>query len=305
MLLNKLYQVAHAESKSSLRSNSVGLLRSGLALSLFVSFLCTPTPVLMGEFSKGAHNVLPDWTNFFHLLAPIGADFVRIATLISLAIVISGWRPFFTSFLHAWIANSFVRKLGLLEGGDMVHANLSLFLILICISDFRKWHWCTESYREQARPFSNLLGHAGLIIIRIQVAVIYLHAAMGKFMVKEWVDGSAVYYWSTHAYMGANPLLLDTFDWFFRSPLIMYFVNWGVLILELFLFAGIIASKSTRKILFLFGVCLHFGIWVIHGLASFGVVMVCALAFYLLPVSRNVSISLLWGKIGGRNISNV
>ena len=42
-----------------------------------------------------------------------------------------------------------------------------------------------------------------LALVRIQVAAVYFHAAVGKFSVPEWVDGSVLYYWLLHPTYGA------------------------------------------------------------------------------------------------------
>jgi hypothetical protein len=45
------------------------------------------------------------------------------------------------------------------------------------------------------------------IVMRLQVAVLYFHAAVAKFGVTDWADPTAMYHWFNHRTFGAAPWL--------------------------------------------------------------------------------------------------
>jgi antimicrobial peptide system SdpB family protein len=134
------------------------------------------------------------------------------------------------------------------------------------------------------------------------MAIVYLCASIGKMFAFEWLHGSAVHYYFTNPYIGANPILLKYFSFFFYNPSMVYIVTWGTLIVELLLFTGLVATPGIRKVLFITGIGLHFGIWIIHGFFSFSMVMCCALGLFLLPLEKGLppqlSLNYLKTKLG-------
>lgn len=68
-------------------------------------------------------------------------------------------------------------------------------------------------------------------------------------------------------------------------------LTWGILVLELVLFMGLVVPKSQRKWLLIAGVSMHAGIMVLHGSVSFGLVMFAALILYLRPFEEVFSVA--------------
>lgn len=264
---------------------TLGFARSLFAFSACLTLVFNP-PGILFETALIQNKVVPfDWTNFFHLaryLGPWGGHALGIPIYL---IILSGFRPRWTGILHAWIANSFMRTTTLGEGGDQIHAILTLLLIPITLADSRKWHWSKPSPSNIHSDFSRITCTSAWIFIQIQMSVLYLSAAVTKCAVSEWQVGTAVYYWSKHPYFGVSPLLERPIDFLFQSPWISYAFNWGTLIIELLLFAAVLARTRFRRVILFLGFALHIGIFFIHGLTSFVLVMFAALLLYLGPVS--------------------
>lgn len=153
------------------------------------------------------------------------------------------------------------------------------------LTDPRRWHWgkvATEAPvgREE---LARLLAISSYVVIRIQVAGIYFHAATAKFRVEEWVDGTAVYYWFTHPSFGMAPWLEPLVMPLLTNPITVSLLTWGALLLEVFLFTGLVIEKRYRRWLLILGITFHAGIALIHGLISFGLAMWAALILYLRP----------------------
>jgi antimicrobial peptide system SdpB family protein len=172
----------------------------------------------------------------------------------------------------------------MVDGGDQVSVVLTLLLLPVTETDSRKWH-CQNSH-QQAPHWRTLVALLALIAVRVQVAGIYLHAALGKLGVQEWVDGTALYYWFIHPDFGAvRPL------WYLLEPLlrhgpILALMTWSVIIFELSLFMALVMPKRVWGYFLVAGLLFHGGIAAIHGLISFSLAMAGALVLYLRPIER-------------------
>ena len=141
--------------------------------------------------------------------------------------------------------------------------------------------------------------------LRIQVAAIYFHAAIGKFGVEAWVDGTAVYYYFRHPGFGAAPAVLSWLDPVLFSPVGVCAISWGTLVLEYLLSAALFMPKRYWKPLLVAALALHAGIIVVHGLMSFALAMFAALIVYLRPMEERFSVRawsarVSWLTRGGR-----
>lgn len=208
-------------------------------------------------------------------------EMARWAGVVILLVVASGWYPRFTGPLHWWISFSLATSAVMIDGGDQVSQVLTLLLLPVTFTDSRAWHW-QNSCRE-SNCWKRLVALSALIAIRIQVAGIYLDAAVGKLGVEEWKDGTALYYWFIHPDFGA-----PTGVWHLLAPLLRHGVvlacmTWGAIILELFLFAALVMPKKAWRYFLIAGLAFHTGIAVIHGLLSFSIAMAGALVLYLRP----------------------
>jgi len=67
----------------------------------------------------------------------------------------------------------------------------------------------------------------------------------------------------------------------------------AIIIFELILFAGLFMAQKSKCFLFYFAVAFHFGIFLIHGLASFFFTMPGCLILYLLPQNLKISNQIL------------
>ncbi|HET9035930.1 MAG TPA: HTTM domain-containing protein, partial [Myxococcaceae bacterium] len=122
----------------------------------------------------------------------------------------------------------------------------------------------------------------GLVLVRVQMAVVYLFAAVLKFPSEEWANGTALYYWWQNAVFGSPGFLRPLMAWLGRSLLVVP-LTWGVLLLELSLAAALVAPLRFRRRLLPLALLFHAGIAVIHGMPSFALAMIGGLVLYLRP----------------------
>lgn len=213
--------------------------------------------------------------------------------LLILLLVASGWRPRITGVLHWWVSFSFFSTTSIPTGGEAITAILTFLLIPLTLTDPRTWHWeqVEESAWSNFSVYRRFIGWGAYLIIRIQIAAIYFHSAAGKVTVEEWRNGTAIYYWLTDPAFGlppwAEPLLLPMLE----SGIVVTALTWGTIMLEFFLFAGLVMDKRGWSYLLGLGISLHLGIALLIGLPAFSTAMIAALVLYLIPLDKTFHIN--------------
>jgi len=279
-------------------SNGYGLPRTLLALSTLLTLVFSPVAglfrpgvgVLEAPICQGASRAGIFCLGSHHLEA------TRWIVVILLAIVASGWRPRVTALLHVWIVLSVQFNALMVDGGDQVCQVLTLLLLPVALSDRRVWHWFQPDDDSDARPFARVLALSTLVAIQIQVAGIYFHAAIAKFSVPEWVDGTALYYWLLDGPFGAPHWLGAPLGLLLRSGTASALVCWSVLLLEYLLSAALLMPEGFRRPLLVVAVTFHAAIAVTLGLVSFGLAMTAAIFLYLRPLARPFALPTAVGR---------
>lgn len=266
-------------------TNVYGLARSMLALATLLTLIADSSerlfdPMLVPDVGSFDRSAVVGASLFFlarnHLAA---AKLLACAVLL---LVIIGWRPRLTALPHWWVSYSFAASASLIDGGDQIAATLTLLLLPVALTDDRAWHWRRTGTGGKA---ASTAAQTGWLLIRAQVAVIYLFAAVLKFPAEEWANGTALYYVWTDPAFGAPGLLRPATDWIGRTALVVP-LTWSVLALELALAAALVAPFRFRRRLLPLALLFHLGIAVLHGMPTFALTMSAALVLYLRPAWR-------------------
>jgi antimicrobial peptide system SdpB family protein len=289
-----LYVINKLESKVSglvqghdFYHHSIAIARTCLALGSLITLTFNSPHYLFFPTFKTNPNQIFDLTriSIFYLSYPEHVYLGLILSIIILLCVIIGLYPRITCFLHFWVSFSIYNSAFIVEGGDQISSILTLLLIPMCIYDKRTNHW--HDPIESGAGFGYLNAIFAHWIIRLQMAVVYLHASLGKLVVFEWANGTALYYWFTDHRFGMPdylyPFLLPILESKFFLPLL----TWGVIVLEFFLFLSFNFDNKWRKRWLIVGILFHFLIFIIHGLLSFFLAMSGGLILYLYPIKKN------------------
>ena len=157
-------------------------------------------------------------------------------------------------------------------------------MIPITLTDSRRWHWDPEPEAASAAgDVARLVALSARTAVRIQVCAIYVHASVAKMAVREWSDGTALFYWLRHPTFGLNGAFRPLLEPLLVNGYTVSAVTWSVIVLEFFLCMGLIATRPARRLLLALGILFHASIIVFQGLFSFGIVMFAALLLYLWP----------------------
>lgn len=282
-------------STISLHTNKLGLARSLLAFGTLSTFLFNDVTLLFNTANNTGKN--PAAQIPYTLFDLLGSNNLILAKVICIAVllaVISGVYPKLTAIPHWFVSWSYFNSTAIIDGGDQVTAVLTLLLIPICLSDNRKNHWLPAVERTaNSAKYINIINYSFFILIQVQVSLIYFEAAVDKFKVDDWTNGTSVYYWLSHSWFGVPVYLSAVMKVIIENPYGITLMTWGTIVVELLLFMSILMSVSAKKFMLYTGLCLHLLFMVFFGLFSFYFAMAGALILYLGNIKSNFHIPFL------------
>lgn len=268
-------------------TSTVGLARSLLALQCAVTLIVTPTDILFTPFRSGgvgqcaAIHAPLSWPCWF------GPDSIAVAQYTAGALcllIATGLAPALTAIPLATILVGFATAGAATDGGDQLAGILGLLLMPTSLTDTRWNPWSSVPSRRWIRPRA-VVGNSGLWLVKLQISVVYLVACLGKLPSNEWVDGTALYYWTRNDSFGAPGYLRWLVDPVTASPWGSALLTWGVLVLEFALAVSLLVPVRVRlRALMPLAIVFHLAIWFVLGIASFAVVMIAALLLLLVPI---------------------
>ncbi|WP_306366336.1 sporulation-delaying protein SdpB family protein [Nocardiopsis sp. CC223A] len=268
-------------------TNVYALARSLTAAALLITLSFNSVDTLFAPNEAWESPKCDGWLRWGGLfcVAPSLAWGKALAVVVLLLVVI-GYLPRWTALPHVWVSVSLHNSMSMTEGGDQIAAIIALLISPIALLDSRRWHWTFKGGPvsiNRSGEIRRMIANTSAMLIRLQVSVIYLHAAIGKLAVEEWVNGTAVYYWVHDPQFGPSGLRATVAEAVVSTALGVVLLTWGTLVLELALAYGLVASAPLRKALFWAGVLFHAGIAMVLGLVTFGITMSGALLLYLWP----------------------
>lgn len=263
----------------------LGLARSLLAAATLATLLATPHTQLFFRSVNYPDGVTCDRPlSAGSLFCLFRGDTGWIAMSIAIAVlllVLSGFLPALTALPHWWVAWSFNMTSPVPDGGDQVSAVLTLLLLPLLLGDRRLNHWQADRRYTSRTIAVKVLAYSALILIWVQVCVIYFHAAVGKFAVEEWANGTVLWYWFHDPTFAPAEPLRSMLLWIVGSDVGAAVLAYGSLLTELLLAFALVANQRFRSVMLVVGVLFHLSIAVSFGLWSFSVTMTAALLLYL------------------------
>ncbi|EGQ3561272.1 hypothetical protein DJ466_07470 [Staphylococcus pseudintermedius] len=275
-----------------------GIGRSFIGLGMFVALFFNKSEYLFLKTSNSNSLTKDSGLSIFSYLPQnyIYFDIVRLIFAFIAFLVLIGWRPRITAIFHVYVAYCLNSSGITIDGGEQVNLVLSVLMMPILLFDKRKWHWSQKTFDIKGE--FRIIAYIAYIFIRIQIAILYLHAFVGKLSNEEWVNGTAIYYYLNDPMLGSPKFLDFLIQPILRSDFIPL-ITWCTLLIQLLLFCGLFIEKRYWKYLFIFSVLFHESIALILGLFSFSFVMTGALILYLIPLETKPKFKLL--KLRGRN----
>lgn len=179
-------------------NSSLAIARSLLALSTLLTVLLTPSGALFLSSSDNPDGVVCDavtarWSLF--CTAGGGSPLSLLIVVAVTLVVLSGYLPAVTAIPHWWVSWSLNIGSPVRDGGDQVAAVLTLLLVPLLLLDRRGNHWVKDKGWRSRTWGARGTAWAVLVIVWVQASVLYANAAIAKFAVAEWANGTALWYW--------------------------------------------------------------------------------------------------------------
>jgi antimicrobial peptide system SdpB family protein len=272
-------------------TNTFGLARTILALSFLLTLMFNDFNNLSPEiYFREIVLAKKDIFNFFSYFHYSNLFIPKLFSYIILILVISGYYPRYTAIPHAWVSYSLFHTFAIIEGGDQLCYMLCILLIPILIFDNRKSHWQGEVCFSNEKISFAL--NVFLWLIKIQISFVYLQAFMDKCYIKEWYNGTAVYYWLNHNMFGLQGSIQNFTNSILSNKYICSTITWSVLLSELFVAYALVGGKEIKKVAFYIGLVLHALFFIFLGLPTFMLSMYSALILYLWETDKTFKLNI-------------
>ena len=260
-------------------NNTITFARSLLALSSLFTLLFNNVSYFRTT------KIQENYFNFFSFFDYEKLYIPYYSSIIFLMIIISGYYPRVLCIIQAWISFSIFNSIIVPEGGDQINYLLNLFLIPICLFDKRKNGWINEYTLASNNILINTNIKCALFIIKLQMSLLYFHAAIGKIYQEQWYQGSAIYYWVNHSIFGANDFIYFFLEFIVTNKYLVTFLCWGIILIEISLFVSLFLKQKYKYYIFVVGILFHFLIVLIFGLTTFFLAMAGGLILYLFNIN--------------------
>jgi len=199
-----------------------------------------------------------------------------VIAILVLVGVLSGFGPRVLALPHFFVAWSISQNVVLVEGGDQVNAAMSLLLVPWLLTMPRGNAYSSGTpYLAVLRE--NAFAYGAAELIRVQLALVYAIAAIAKFAVPQWADGTAFWYWLQVPTFGLPPDVFAAIAPVLQQPIVMVPATYAVLVFELGLVGAIWTQGRVSRWWLNAGILFHAAIAVVLGLWSFGITMAGAL----------------------------
>ncbi|ADG80812.1 HTTM domain protein OS=Tsukamurella paurometabola (strain ATCC 8368 / DSM / CCUG 35730 / CIP 100753 / JCM 10117 / KCTC 9821 / NBRC 16120 / NCIMB 702349/ NCTC 13040) OX=521096 GN=Tpau_4244 PE=4 SV=1 [Tsukamurella paurometabola] len=276
-------------------TSTIGLVRSLIALSLAGTLtFSSPNSLFTYRLDTG---LAPTCTGInqafaFCLVERSYLGWMQTLAVIVLLVIASGWRPQFTCLPHWYVQASFITAVAAPDGGEQVATIMTLLLLPICLTDSRRWAWQayrpkpgSQSSTSNKTSYAFAIAAVGVLLMKLQGAIIYFQSSVSKLSHDEWANGTAFYYWSTDPAFGMTQWLHSLLAPLLSNPWTLPLFTWGPLLIEIFLVFALFSSNTRfRRIMLAMGIGFHLLIGIFLGLWSFAITMWAVDIVMLVPL---------------------
>lgn len=209
----------------------------------------------------------------------LGPEYLGICKAIAIVLLVtvaSGLSPRWTCVPHAYLVFSLANSMPLASGAERAAQLATLLFIPMCLGDRRRWHWQEAS---EIDPWWRGASYATLLVVRLQVTVIYLDAAISKMTHIQWRNGFAMKAIANDPYFGAPNRFAGVVTPLVDTRPVATTLAWSVMIMEIGVAVLILGPAFGRRIALVLAILLHGAIALMLGLVSFSIVMVGVVSF--------------------------
>ena len=240
------------------------------------------------------------WSYLWLVQSPAILWVLHVVALCVFALLTIGYRARLMAVLAWFIAINYCHRLtGALFGLDQINVMLVMYLMLgengaaYSVDWFRKLRRSSRP-RDSVEPNATVGTNIAIRLIQIHLCLVYFFGGIAKMHGTAWWDGSAT--WMAVANYEYQSLDMT---WLGHYPLLTAFLTHVTMLWEAY-YCFLVWPRVTRPVVLFVAVCVHIGIAVSLGMATFGLVMLIANMSF---VSPHITRRLVpwWHKAGSSN----
>jgi antimicrobial peptide system SdpB family protein len=196
----------------------------------------------------------------------------RVISIAVLLVVITGYQPRWSCIAHYYVAFSIAVDMTANNGGDNVAEILTMLLIPVCFDDRRHWAWMKPT--RPLQPAWRGSAFAAHVMLRCQITIIYLTAAISKLAFPAWRQGTALGILAHDPETGILRAVRPSAQQLLSHVWAMDLLTWSVLAVETLIALSMAFRRRTRRYGLVLAIVLHGAIILLMGLFSFGLIMI-------------------------------
>lgn len=202
------------------------------------------------------------------------AEVVRWLLVLLCVPTLIGAVPGLAAPLHAYAAFTLASNTVGIEGGDYLTASVTAVLALVCVTDWRPFGWPPRSSATPA--LRHVPSQILLVTLKVQLAYVYLEAAVVKQTHPIWADGSALWFWLQQPNFGARPEIRSVLGSAFSHAPLLQSATWGVIVTEYVLAFSVLAARrrNVRLMTLALSATMHLVFALVLGLVTFAISMI-------------------------------
>ncbi|MBV7292851.1 sporulation-delaying protein SdpB family protein [Corynebacterium sp. TAE3-ERU16] len=209
-----------------------------------------------------------------------------------LILVISGFYPRWTGFLHLYITYTISTAVALPDGGESVALIFVGLLAIVSLSDNRRNCYLTDLDMDRIPIPLQGISRAAIIFGRVLLCLLYAGAALFKLGVADWNNENALYHAANNTTFGDWYQLLET-SGISEHGWLSAVAAWTPVVLALLISINAIGTADMRRFAFTLVVVLHGGNVLSTGLVSFSLIMIGCCLSVITPPNRYTHVSIL------------
>ena len=223
------------------------------------------------------------WSYLWLAQSPMTLWAMHLVALTIFVLLTVGYRSRLMAFLAWFVTINYCHRLtGALFGLDQINGMLAMYLMLGASGNA----YSVDRYRHTARsatdgsedrPAATIGTNVAIRLIQIHLCLIYFFGGIAKMHGSSWWDGSATW-------MAVSNLEYQSLDltWLAHYPMLTAFLSHITLLWEAY-YCFLVWPRVTRPVVLLMAVCVHTGIALALGMATFGLVMLIANMAFVSP----------------------
>jgi len=221
------------------------------------------------------------WSYFWGVESRAVLWLLHVAGLVVFALLTLGYRSRLMALLAYLVAVSYVgRASEAWFGLDKINCMLAMYLMLgPCGARYSldRLRVVRGSRGDPPPVAPSVSANVALRLMQLHLCIVYLFSGLGKLQGQTWWDGTAVWWSVANAEYQSWDL-----TWLAGWPGIVALLTHVTVFWELF-YVALVWPRLTRPVVLLLAVCVHGGIALFLGMATFGLAMLIANLAFVAP----------------------